>query len=675
MQEVKDFTYYKCSCIQFLFTVISHCNFLSKCLKNKVLTKVLLFSLFVFNFNSLLSQTNDTNSLFIKEIIIIDSKEKIIQSSKKINHIDSTILLMNSLSSLSELLANQSSLHIKTYGNGNIATSSLRGGNANHTAILWNGLSIQNPMLGQTDLSLIQANIFDDFSVEHGGGSAAWGSGAIGGSIHLQNKNNFNQGLKTKMQISYGSFDNKKLNSSLVYSNAKFSTHTRLYVLNSKNNYSYLDTANKESSLQVVKHTEILTKGFMQEFSYLVNLKNTINARIWYNKTERNIPSFTQQISKKNQLDQSLRCNVDWEIKKQKLISIFRFAYFNDVLDYNDSLANIYSKSSVNTFILESVSDYKLKFGTAHFGINNTLYQTDTKNYDTIHKLNKLAFFAGYNISLLKSKLNYSIYLRKEISNQILIPFTGNSGITYHVNKYLSGKLNASKSYRQPSLNDLYWKQGGNINLKPEESQEFDGGLELNFGTTHLKINLEGNYFDRQTRNWIIWLPSDKGYWTPRNLLQVHSRGTETKTSVTYIKNNLLIKLDLNTSYVLSTNEKNISENDNSKDRQLIYSPRYSGFASFLIQYKKMIILYNYNYTGYRFISTDNTSWLQPYQISNLKLSTNFDFSNSRINLYASCNNLFNTNYIIVANSPMPLRNYELGISYQFIKKIKIKSL
>jgi len=667
MQVKKEVIYCNFCGIQFLFTML----FNSQWFINIFLNKILFCLLFLLNIISICAQTNDSTKLFIKEIVIIDSKETVVQSSKKVNRMDSTILLLNSTSSLAELLANQSSLHIKTYGNGNIATSGLRGGNANHTAILWNGLSIQNPMLGQTDLSLIQTNIFDDVSIEHGGGSAAWGSGAIGGSIHLQNKNKLNQGLKTKMQVSYGSFDNKKLNSSLVYSNAKFSTHTRLYVFNSKNNYSYLDTANKESSLQVVKHAEILTKGFMQEFSYLVNLKNTINARIWYNKTERNIPIFTQQLSKKNQIDQSLRCNLDWEIRKQKLISIFRFAYFNDVLNYNDSLANIYSKSRVNTFILENANDYKLKFGTAHFGINNTLYQTNTKNYDTLHKLNKLAFFGGYNISLLKSKLNYSIFLRKEISNQTLIPFTGNSGITYNVNKYLSGKLNVSKSYRQPSLNDLYWKQSGNINLKPEDSREFEGGLEFKFGIKNIKINIECNYFDRETNNWIIWLPGDKGYWTPRNLLQVHSRGTETKTSVTYIKNSLLIKLDLNTSYILSTNEKNISENDNSKDRQLIYSPRYSGYASFLIQYKKMIILYNYNYTGYRFTSTDNTSWLQPYQISNLKLSTNFDSSNSRINLYVSCNNLFNTNYIVVANSPMPLRNFELGISFQFNKKIK----
>jgi iron complex outermembrane receptor protein len=643
--------------------------------KNIFLNKNLFCSLFVFTVDSIFSQTNDTSKLFIKEIVIIDTKSKAIQSSKKVYHIDSTILVMNSMNSLAELLANQSSLHIKTYGNGNIATSSLRGGNANHTAILWNGLSIQNPMLGQTDLSLIQTSVFDDLCIEHGGGSTAWGSGAIGGSIHLQNKNKFNEGLKTKVQFNYGSFESKKLNSALFYSNSKFSTNTRLYFNNSKNNYTYIDTTNKETPLQEVKSADILNKGFLQEFSFLINSKNSLNVRLWYTKMERNIPSFTQQINKKSQLDQSLRFNADWEIKRKKLNSVFRIAYFNDVLNYNDTDAAIYSKSRVHTYIMESDNNYKLKLGTLHFGINNTLYQTDTENYDTLHKLNKLAFFGGYNLSLLKSKLNYSIFLRQEFTNQSVIPFTGNSGITYDLGKRILGKINVSKSYRQPSLNDLYWKQGGNINLKPEDSKEIEGGIATQFIFNHTKLQFEVNYFDRQTNNWIIWLPNENGYWTPKNLLQVHSRGIETKTTFSYLKDKLFLKLDLNTNYILSTNTKNVNLNDNSSGKQLIYSPRYAGYATFLLQYKKITFYYNYNYTGYRFTSTDNTSWLMPYQISNLKVSTFFDFTKTKFIIFASCNNLLNKNYVVVSNSPMPLRNFEIGLSFQFTKKNEKKSL
>jgi iron complex outermembrane receptor protein len=578
------------------------------------------------------------------------------------------------MSTLAELLSNESCVHVKSYGNNNIATTSVRGGNANHTAVIWNGLSIQNPMLGQSDISLIQTNLFDQFTLEFGGGSSAWGSGAIGASIHLQNNILFNEGLKTKIQLSSGSFGTTKLNTLIKHSSTKFYSSTRFYFNQSKNNYTYLDTTNKEITLQEVKHAEIITKGFLQEMSYVINSKNRLHARIWYNATDRNIPSFTTQSHKKNQFDQSTRCNVDWEIKTRNMASDFRLAYFNDILNYNDSIANIFSNSSVNTFILESNHDYKLKYGSVHFGINNTLYQTNTENYNTLHKLNKLAFFTGYQVSLLKTKLNYSIFFRKEITNQTVIPLTGNSGLTYVITKHYLGKINISQSYRQPSLNDLYWKQGGNPNLKSEDSKEIEGGVVAKFDFQNIKLRIEANYFNRQTNNWIIWLPGDNGYWTPQNLQQVHSRGSDTKTSLSYSKNNLFLKVDVNTSYVLSTNTKNTSVNDNSNGKQIIYSPRYAGNATCFIQFKKVMLYYMYNYTGYRFTSTDNTSWLMPYQISNLKLSTYTNFSKTKLTIFAACNNLQNKNYVVVSNTPMPLRNFEFGCTIEYLKKNKLKN-
>ena len=669
MQDKRKFTYRKQVDIYAINRRKSH-------LAN-VLSWMFLYLFSVSNFTPIYAQHRDSlilNTLNLKEITILDSKEKIIQSSKKKVVMDSTTTQMHSMSTLAELLSNESCVHIKSYGNNNIATTSVRGGNANHTAVLWNGLSIQNPMLGQSDISLIQTHLFDQFTLEYGGGSSAWGSGAIGASIHLQNNILFNDGLKTKTQFSQGSFGTTKLNTLIHHSSTNFYSSTRFYFNQSKNNYTYLDTINKEKTLQEVKHAEIITKGFLQELSYLINSKNRLHARIWHNATDRNIPSFTNQNNTKHQTDQSTRGNIDWEIKKGNMASVFRLAYFNDVLNYNDSLANIFSKSSVNTFILESNHDYKLKFGSVHFGINNTLYQTNTENYDTLHKLNKLAFFAGYHVSLLKTKLNYSIFLRKEITNQTVIPLTGNSGITYVITKHYLGKINVSQSYRQPSLNDLYWKQGGNPNLKSEDSREIEGGFVAKFDFKNIKLQIESNYFNRQTNNWIIWLPGDNGYWTPKNLLQVYSRGAETKTSLSYYKNNLFLKVDLNTSYVLSTNTKNISVNDNSSGKQIIYSPRYVGYATCYIQYKKVMLYYTYNYTGYRFTSTDNTSWLMPYQISNLKLSANTNFLKTKLTIFGACNNLQNQNYVVISNAPMPMRNFEIGCTIEYLKKNKIKN-
>jgi iron complex outermembrane receptor protein len=544
----------------------------------------------------------------------------------------------------------------------------MRGGNANHTALLWNGLNIQNALLGQPDLSIVPTNFFNDISLEYGGGSAMWGSGAIGGSIRLQNNTRYNQGYKTKLQMSVGSFDTKKINTGVLLSYKKIVSNTNIYYNSSKNNYNYKDTLDKETP----------NKHAYQK----------INIRAWYNILDRNIPSFTDAVSRQKQVDENLKLNADWNYSRRKINSTIRLGYFNDNLNYVDSIESnvnniktiipkIISNSNIKTIIAESDNLYTYKKHSFNLGMNFTNYQASLYSKELAvdstyyYHLSKVAFFAAYKLSLLNSKLHYNLVIRKESTNQTDIPLTGNTGIYYKLLKGLALKINANKSYRQPSLYDLYWNPGGNENLKPEESYEIDGGIELKYTKNNFNLLIEGSYFNRHTTNWIIWLPSDKSYWIPKNIAEVYSRGTETKTELFYLKNDFLIKLIANTSYVLSTNQVATSENDNSKGRQLIFTPRYNGQATLIIKYKNINALFNNNYTGYRFTSTDNTSWVSPYYISNLKCSYDYSFSTINTQLFFSLNNLFNKNYVIIPNKPMPLRNYEIGISINYKQQKK----
>ncbi len=620
---------------------------------------------------NLQSQNNDTVIHKLPEVFIIQTKQEQLENSKKNISIDSLTLARYNTSSLADLLSSQSTLHIKSYGNANIATTSMRGGSANHTALLWNGLNINNTMLGQTDLNIIPTLFFDNVSLEYGGGSAMWGSGAIGGSVHLQNKTVFNQGFKTKLQMSVGSFGTTKIASGVLLSYKKILSNTKIYYTASENNYNYKDTTDKENPNKQLTHSNYIGKGLLQEVSYLATPFQKINIRLWYNVMDRNLPSYTTSISKQNQIDENLKFNADWNYTKRKLNSTIRFGYFNDKLNYTDSVAQIYSESTVKTIIAESDNIYKHKNHTFNFGINHTNNQSETKNYNETHNLKKLAFFAAYKLSLFNSKFNYNIAIRKETTNQTEIPFTGNTGIHYQLTKLIVTKINANKSYRQPTLNDLYWNPGGNKNLKPEESYEIDGGIELKYNKNNFSLLLEATYFNRHTNNWIIWLPTDNAYWSPKNILEVYSRGTETKTELRYIKKDFQIKLILNTSYVLSTNEKSKNENDNSIGRQLIYTPRYTSQGSISMSYKKLNFIFNNTYTGYRFTATDNTNWLNPYYIANIKFSYPYSFNTINMELFCAVNNLFNKNYTVVLNRPMPLRNYEIGLSinYHKIKK------
>lgn len=70
-----------------------------------------------------------------------------------------------------------------------------------------------------------------------------------------------------------------------------------------------------------------------------------------------------------------------------------------------------------------------------------------------------------------------------------------------------------------PTLNDLYFLPGGNPDLKSEHGFTYDVGLSFSVGKENVYALSGGiNWFDSHIDDWIIWLPTTKGFFSPRNL-------------------------------------------------------------------------------------------------------------------------------------------------------------
>ena len=97
----------------------------------------------------------------------------------------------------------------------------------------------------------------------------------------------------------------------------------------------------------------------------------------------------------------------------------------------------------------------------------------------------------------------------------------------------LVAKASISRNYRFPTLNDLYFLPGGNPNLKNESGFTYDAGLSFDFGKSD-KFNIKGGvtWFDSRIDNWIIWLPTTKGFFSPRNIKKVHAYGVESNATL-----------------------------------------------------------------------------------------------------------------------------------------------
>ena len=120
------------------------------------------------------------------------------------------------------------------------------------------------------------------------------------------------------------------------------------------------------------------------------------------------------------------------------------------------------------------------------------------------------------------------------------------------------------------------------------------------------------------------------------------------------------------TNYVISENLRSKSQNDASIGRQLIYTPMYSGMAKFGVDYKNLQFHYRHNYTGIRYTSTDNFQYLEPFDLGAIQASYVVKLSEYPIRFFFEINNLWNENYQIISQRPMPGRNFHAGISIQF---------
>jgi vitamin B12 transporter len=612
------------------------------------------------------------DTVALKAVEVSAQKSVLSRFGKKTETVDSLVQQQFKFLSVAELLNSASATFIKTYGPGSLASTAFRGGSASQTALLWNGFNLQNTMLGQTDLALLPSILFDKVEIEYGGSSSLWGSGAVGGSIHLNNRAPFGRGFYTTTSLGAGSFGKTNAATSISLSYKRFVSSTKIYFQDAENNYNYKDFTDKESPEKKMKNASYHFKGMLQELRFLLTEKQSLSVNFWASENERKLPGFTVTSESKGfQYDNALRGAVKWAYEGKKLNSGTNGAVFSERLDFSDSLSNQYGKSKVLTKIIENENFYKWFGNTLNFGVNLTSSKAESNNYAGAKRAERIALLAGNKFYFFNQKLGVHVGGRAEYFSAGALPVTWNVSAEYKLNKHFLLSANAVKVYRQPSLNELYWVPGGNTALKPEKGYSQEGNFFYNTHLKHFSLKISGSIYSRKINDWILWVPGMNGNPAPVNLQQVWSRGAETSWSLNYEKNKFKAGISAATSYVLSTVSTSTQENSATLGRQLAYTPRYLVNSTFSLAYSRVQCFFFHQYVGYRFVTSDNTQWLDPYHNSSAKISYDGKISGVRFILFAGCNNLFNVNYAVLAGRPMPLRNFEFGITIQTSKKIQ----
>jgi len=201
----------------------------------------LIFSAFLCA-SSLFSQ-GIRDSLFTIDALEVSTERFFLKEEAGVKEtvLDTFILKEKASQSLSDLLSENTSVFIKSNGRGAMATASFRGTASSHTQVSWNGISVNSPMLGMVDFSLIPVYIIDDLTLKHGAASLSDRGGGIGGSINLENRPDWGEKSEFRYIQGIGSYRTFDEFLQVGVGNRKIRSKTRLYHNSSQNDYTFIN--------------------------------------------------------------------------------------------------------------------------------------------------------------------------------------------------------------------------------------------------------------------------------------------------------------------------------------------------------------------------------------------------------------------------------------------------
>jgi len=611
--------------------------------------------------NGQLSLTDDT--IRIDDVKITPKQISSGQPGYKFFEIDKTILKDYSLYSLTDLLNGSTPLYIKHYGSGGTATSSFRGTSAGHTLVNWNGVNINDPMLGQSDFSLIPSGMLDNVMVCFGGASMDLGNGGIGGVINLENEPSWESNTTAELTSAVGSFGRYTGLLKVNTGNDNFQSVTKAYAVYSKNNYPYIDEyAVPEPIIATREHNQVVQKNFMQEIYYRKS-KNILSARIWYQTTQRDLPgSLLYGYSGEEQDDNAFRTIINYDVYKRKNEYFLTAAWMRSDMNYLSTAYSLESTNKVNTMVFKSGLTRSLgQYTRLKIIFNEEMNMVESNNYLENKKRNNTSLTLSAERKNGK-RLAAAILVRETLDNdRFLIPDLS-AGIEYRIlpDEEQFIKLNASRNSKIVSLNDLYWNPGGNPDLKNEYAFSYELGYNLKKKISSASnTGFELGWFKNYIRDLIQWQSHPEfSWWIAQNIGRVNTSGLESSAYYQYSEGKLEIHINADYSY---TNA--VSLDPETSGNQLIYVPKNQANGVFRFGYSNFYSIWRTDYVGNVFTSQDNAEQLDGYMLNDFLSGIKLNFSGLLIDLSLRIENLFDVRYQTIEYYPQPGRSFLFSLS------------
>jgi outer membrane cobalamin receptor len=565
---------------------------------------------------------------------------------------------------LGETMAQAQSLFIKEYGGlSGLKTVTLRGASEGQVLVLEDGFRLNNPQGGWVDFNLLPANSAEKIEVVRGGASAQYGSEAVGGVIHIRTLAPPER-FTPSAEYTLGSYGTNA---------ARFSIGQSFGKLAARASFNKLQT---EGDYEIDASARLRNNAFTREDVYLradFSFSPTTKLSVFHKdiRGDREVAgSLAFPSPMATQVDDNRLTGVSFIKQKGQWLDLNAQASVQRLMqEYAnpDPFFPVASRHRVDGRELivhnrSRLAPFELLYGfeLAHNEITSTDILNPTREQRSAFAQTEWRVASVQHDRLASFTLLPAI--RVDDYSDAGAHASPKLGAVWKWERRASVSLHASagKSFRVPSMNDLFWPSGpfvaGNPNLKPEEGQQYDAGVLLQLPSTFGNWRLGFDAFHYRLTNLISWIPDANFRFSPQNIARAKVTGFEPALQWHAPHDRVMLRV----SYAKLEARDN-GDDPATRDKKLLYRPEHKLDASATLQIGSANLGASYQLISERFARQDNSLALPGYRLTSVFGNCDFALAEGyRARIAAALNNLFNRRIQIIEGYPTPGREFRL---------------
>lgn len=634
----------------------------------------------------------------IEEVVVVSERaSKEVTSSAPLYNLSNERLKTIGVTDISDALHRLPGLNIKDYGGaGGMRTVSVRGFGANHTGVIYDGIVLSDCQSGKIDLSRYSLDNVGSLSVTIGDNgdifipakASASAASIVISTLSVPLPNDSAWHLTGQFRVGSWQFLNpylkvgKTLTENFSFSLIGEFTHA-------KNNYPFtlyngvlVTRERRNNSRMNSGHGELNMRWRSTQAS-------TLDAKVYYYDNNRQLPGAVvlyNPVANERMRDRNFFSQLTYRNLSLDRFSFQCLAKFNwDASLYHDEngkypggmlYENYYQREAYFSGSVLYMPTDRLSFDySADYSYNNlssnqpSTVEVKPRRHSVLQSIT--GKFKNSRIQAM-ARLLWSVYdneVKYGESAKDENKFSPSASVSFQPFRSLFFiRMSYKNIFRMPTFNDNYYFHMGSVSLKPEDSNQLNLGVTYQLPTLpwlSTAIFTVDTYYNT-VKNKIVAIPQNMFMWSMMNLGKARAFGVDATAGATF-------RLGRDQSLVLASNYswQRVQPRTNPKDpdynKQVAYTPRHTGAASLSWQNPWADVVFHGIGVSERYGTNTNrpSTRIKGYVECGATVMRTFRFRGHSLDLRLDVLNIFDKQYEVVVDYPMPGRSWKATATFE----------